>query len=310
VVGIGSPIANTTLHVLDDARNPVPVGTEGELWIGGAGVTRGYWQQHELTAERFIDNPFAPGRLYRTGDLVRLRADGTVDFLGRADHQVKIRGYRIELGEIETALDAQPGVTQSVVIAREETPGDVRLVAYVIGSAEGSALRAALAERMPAHLVPAHIVKLDRFPLTPNKKIDRKALPAPGVVRPAVIAAPVAANGGDTLARIATIWRGVLGLAEVKPGDNFFALGGHSLLAVQAHREIREALALPGLSITDVFRFPVLSALAGHIDSKLKPVTSAPQPAAAPLDTEAARGRQDAMSRRRAMRAERLSRLG
>ncbi|MCB1346821.1 MAG: non-ribosomal peptide synthetase, partial [Rhodobacteraceae bacterium] len=309
VVGIGTPIANTALHVLDEARRPVPIGAEGELWIGGAGVTRGYWQRADLTADRFVQ--IGGARLYRTGDLVRLRADGGIDFLGRADHQVKLRGYRIELGEIETALDAQPGVTQSVVIAREDQPGDVRLVAYVLGSADTAALKAALARTLPAHMVPAHVVRLDRFPLTPNKKIDRKALPAPMLVRPAVIEAPVAANGGDTMVRIAGIWRHVLGVAEVKPGDNFFQLGGHSLLAVQAHREIREALALPGLSITDVFRFPVLSALASHIDAKLKP--AGPKPVAeAPVEAEAeaARGRLDAMSRRRAMRAERLSKLG
>jgi len=305
VVGIGTPIANTTLHVLDEAMRPVPLGTEGELWIGGAGVTRGYWQRAELTDERFVT--VAGERLYRTGDLVRLRADGGVDFLGRADHQVKIRGYRIELGEIETALDAMHGVAQSVVVAREDTPGDVRLVAYVLGTADTSALRAELARQMPAHMVPAHVMRLDSFPLTPNKKIDRKALPAPGIVRPAVIEAPVAANGGDTQARIAAIWRHVLGLAEVKPGDNFFQLGGHSLLAVQAHREIRESLSLPGLSITDVFRFPVLSALAAHIDAKLKPVTGAPE---VRPEAEAGQGRLDAMSRRRAMRAERLSKLG
>ncbi|MCB1389359.1 MAG: LLM class flavin-dependent oxidoreductase [Rhodobacteraceae bacterium] len=307
VVGIGTPIANTTLHVLDGAMRPVPLGIEGELWIGGKGVTRGYWQREALTAERFVE--IGGERLYRTGDLVRLRADGGVDFLGRADHQVKIRGYRIELGEIETQLDALPGVTQSVVIAREDQPGDIRLVAYVLGHADTSALKSALAGVLPAHMVPSAVVRLDNFPLTPNKKIDRKALPAPGLVRPAVIAAPVAANGGDTQARIAAIWQRVLGVAEVKPADNFFQLGGHSLLAVQAHREIREALSLPGLSITDVFRFPVLSALAGHIDGKLKPVTATPEPEPA-SDSEAARGRLDAMSRRRAMRAERLSRLG
>ncbi|MCW1931252.1 MupA/Atu3671 family FMN-dependent luciferase-like monooxygenase [Pararhodobacter zhoushanensis] len=276
VVGIGTPIANTTLHVLDEAQRPVPLGAEGELWIGGAGVTRGYWQRAELTAERFVT--IGGERLYRTGDLVRLRADGAVDFLGRADHQVKIRGYRIELGEVETLLDAQSGVTQSVVIAREDVPGDVRLVGYVLGHADTGALKATLAAQLPAHMVPSQILRLDSFPLTPNKKIDRKALPAPGVVRPAVIAAPVAANAGDTQARIAAIWTHVLGVTEVKPGDNFFQLGGHSLLAVQAHREIREALALPGLSITDVFRFPVLSALATHIDAKLKPVSATPPP--------------------------------
>ena len=305
VVGIGTPIANTTLHVLDEALQPVPVGHEGELWIGGAGVTRGYWQREALTAERFVS--LEGERLYRTGDLVRLRADGGIDFLGRADHQVKIRGYRIELGEIESVLDGLPGVTQSVVIAREDQPGDVRLVAYVLGSADTGTLKSMLAARMPAHMVPAHVVRLDRFPMTPNKKIDRKALPAPGVVRPAVIAAPVAANGGDTLARIAAIWSRVLGVAEVKPADNFFQLGGHSLLAVQVHRELRDVLALPGLSITDVFRFPVLSALAAHIDQKLRPVGV--QNAAAPVQDESAPGRLDAMSRRRAMRAERLGKL-
>ena len=307
VVGIGTPIANTTLHVLDEALQPVPLGREGELWIGGAGVTRGYWQREALTAERFVT--VRGERLYRTGDLVRLRADGGVDFLGRADHQVKIRGYRIELGEIETRLDALPGVAQSVVLAREDQPGDVRLVAYVLGSADPGALKAALAGVLPAHLVPSAVVRLEAFPLTPNKKIDRRALPAPGLVRPATIAAPVAANAGDTQARIAAIWQRVLGVAEVRPGDNFFQLGGHSLLAVQAHREIREALALPGLSITDVFRFPVLSALAGHIDAKLKPAAATPNAEPA-VDAEAAHGRLDAMSKRRAMRAERLSRLG
>ncbi|MCA0205889.1 MAG: LLM class flavin-dependent oxidoreductase [Proteobacteria bacterium] len=308
VVGIGTPIANTTLHVLDQDQRPVPLGQEGELWIGGAGVTRGYWRREALTAERFVE--IGGERLYRTGDLVRLRADGGVDFLGRADHQVKIRGYRIELGEIETQLDALPGVTQSVVMAREDQPGDVRLVAYVLGHADPVGLKAQLAGVLPAHMVPSAVVRLESFPLTPNKKIDRKALPAPGLVRPAVIAAPVAANAGDTQARIAAIWQRVLGVAEVKPSDNFFQLGGHSLLAVQAHREIREGLSLPGLSITDVFRFPVLSALAGHIDGKLKPVAA---PAAAPepaVEAEAARGRLDAMSKRRAMRAERLSKLG
>lgn len=312
VVGIGTPIANTTLHVLDEDQRPVPLGQEGELWIGGAGVTRGYWRREALTAERFVE--IGGERLYRTGDLVRLRADGGVDFLGRADHQVKIRGYRIELGEIETQLDALPGVTQSVVMAREDQPGDVRLVAYVLGHADTAGLKAQLASVLPAHMVPSAVVRLDSFPLTPNKKIDRKALPAPqAVVRAAPVAAPVAANAGDTQARIAAIWQRVLGVAEVKPGDNFFQLGGHSLLAVQAHREIREALSLPGLSITDVFRFPVLSALAGHIDGKLKPVTTASgaAPVAEPaVEAEVARGRLDAMSKRRAMRAERLSKLG
>jgi len=306
IAGIGTPIANTTLHVLDDAMRPVPVGAAGELWIGGEGVTRGYWRRADLTAERFVENGGA--RLYRTGDLVRLRADGGIDFLGRADHQVKIRGYRIEPGEIETLLDAQPGINQAVVMAREDSPGDVRLVAYLTGpnAANTETLRRALAAELPAHMIPAHFVALSDFPLTPNKKVDRKALPAPGVIT-ASAPQPALPPGSETQARLAEIWRAVLGVETIRPGDSFFALGGHSLLAVHAHREIREKLALPGLSITDVFRFPVLSDLARHIDSKLKPVASAPTPQPS---EESARGRQDAMSRRRALRAERLSKIG
>lgn len=307
VAGIGTPIANTTLHVLDDAMRPVPIGAAGELWIGGEGVTRGYWQRPDLTAERFVDHNGA--RLYCTGDLVRLRTDGGVDFLGRADHQVKIRGYRIEPGEIETLLDAQPGIEQAVVMAREDTPGDARLVAYLTGpnAASTEALRNALAAELPAHMVPAHFVALPAFPLTPNKKVDRNALPAPGLAA-AAAPQPALATGSDTQDRLAEIWRAVLGVEGIRPGDSFFALGGHSLLAVHAHREIREKLALPGLSITDVFRFPVLSDLARHIDGKLKPVATTPTPQ--PAQESAARGRQDAMSRRRALRAERLSKIG
>lgn len=306
VVGIGSAIANTSLYVLDDMLNPVPVGATGELWIGGEGVARGYWQRDDLTTERFVPNPFASGRMYRTGDLVRWRADGGIDFLGRADHQVKIRGYRIELGEIESVIDALPGVTQSVVIPREDTPGDVRLVAYVIGTAQDSAMRAAVASELPAHMRPAHFVTMDSFPLTPNKKIDRKALPAPGMVTRTAAEVTVL-PGSDTQTRIMAIWRGILGVQDIKPSDHFFQLGGHSLLAVQAHREMREKLSLPSLSITDVFRFPVLSQLAAHIDARMKPA-AAPETV---QDTgETAQSRLDAMSKRRMMRAERLNRAG
>jgi hypothetical protein len=280
------------------------VGQAGELWIGGAGVTRGYWQRPELTAQRFVDRP-GLGRIYGTGDLVRMGADGTIDFLGRIDHQVKIRGHRIELGEIEAALDALPGITQSVVVARTDGAGNARLVAYVKGHAHGA--RAALLARLPEVMVPAEIVEIAEFPLTPNRKIDRNALPEPAslVAAPAPVA-PARASG--TAAQIAQVWAQVLGLAEIKPEDNFFALGGHSLLAVQAHRELRSALDLPGLSITDVFRFPVLSGLARHIDTRLRPVAEpAPEPV---VENTSSEGRIDAMARRRQMRAERLSRLG
>ncbi|MGB8814408.1 MAG: MupA/Atu3671 family FMN-dependent luciferase-like monooxygenase, partial [Paracoccaceae bacterium] len=295
VVNIGRPIANTQTYVLDAAKQPVPIGTPGELWIGGDGVTRGYWQRPDLTSERFHPNPFAPGRIYCTGDLVRWRADGKLDFLGRTDHQVKLRGYRIELGEIESTLEQQSGVKQAVVLAREDTPGDLRLVAYLFGNTVESTLRAALAETLPDHMIPAHFVTLDAFPLTPNRKVDRKALPAPKAA-----AAPQSYIAPDIgiEAQIAAIWARVLGVPKVGSRDNFFALGGHSLLAVQAHREIRETLGVPKLSITDIFRFPTLSALAAHIDDTPKPaVVAATQGLADRADARA-----DAMARRRALR--------
>jgi natural product biosynthesis luciferase-like monooxygenase protein len=306
VSNIGTPLANQQMYVLDEVGEPVPVGTAGELWIGGDGVTRGYWQRAELTAERFRPDPFVTAdracpwgaRMYGTGDLVRRRADGKLDFLGRADHQVKLRGYRIELGEIEAALEAQPGVRQAVVLAREDTPGDVRLVAYVTGGAAEAALRAGLGAVLPEHMVPANIVALEAFPLTPNRKVDRKALPAPGVR--GVAEAAFVAPASDVESRIAAIWARVLGVPKVGARDNFFALGGHSLLAVQAHREIREALGATKLSITDIFRFPTLSALAAHLDDGPKPVVQAAPVAG--LDTQAG-ARLDAMARRRAMRA-------
>lgn len=327
---LGQPIANTTLHVLDAQRRPVPLGTAGELWIGGAGVTRGYWNRPDLTAERFITETHENTRLYGTGDMVSLMPDGTLDFLGRGDGQVKIRGHRIELGEVEAALDAQPGVTGSVVLARQDQPGDLRLVAYVTGSADPSALADALAARLPAPMRPMRIIRLDRFPETPNRKIDRKALPAPEDLAQAVakpmpapsvaVALAAPASPGETQARIADVWKAVLGVAEVAPSDHFFHLGGHSLLAVQAHRDMRAALSLPGLSITDVFRFPVLADLAAHIDQRLRPqrpvaVPSAPPQASAAQSEPAglvadASGRLDAMARRRAMRAGQLGRTG
>ncbi|MCC5964554.1 MAG: LLM class flavin-dependent oxidoreductase [Natronohydrobacter sp.] len=315
-VGIGAPIANTTLHVVGDNLREQPVGAEGELLIGGDGVTRGYWDRPDLTAERFIDNPFGAGRLYRTGDLVRRNAAGGIDFLGRVDHQVKIRGHRIELGEIEAVLEAQPGITQAVVIAREDQPGDQRLVGYYRGSPTGD-LRAVLAQSLPAHMLPSVLVPVAEFPLTPNKKIDRKALPAPQVSRAPEAAPVVSESAGDTLGKLSQIWCDVLGLAQVGPSDNFFNLGGHSLLAVQAHREIRARLNLPGVSITDVFRFPVLGDLARHLEGKQRPIASAPVAKLAqarvaapePAQAEGATvGRMDAMARRRAMREQRMGR--
>jgi natural product biosynthesis luciferase-like monooxygenase protein len=289
--GIGTPIANTRTYVLDDAMRPCPVGVTGQLWIGGAGVARGYWQREDLTADRFRADPFVEGgRIYGTGDLARWRADGGIDFLGRVDHQVKLRGHRIELGEIEAALEAEDGVTQAVVIAREDTPGLTQLVAYVTGRDDEAGLRGALAASLPPHMIPARIVTVEAFPLTPNKKVDRNALPAPLVpVAKAEVSAvtrqssPTAESTepGDSLAAIAAIWSRTLGVEKISPKDSFFDLGGHSLLAVQAHRDIRAELGVKTLSITDIFRFPTLSALAARVDSlgAAKPKVAAPPPA-------------------------------
>ena len=309
ITGIGRPIANTQVYVLDDAMQPVPIGVPGELYIGGEGVARGYWQRPDLTAERFLDDPFKPGnRVYRTGDLARWRADGGLDFLGRADHQVKLRGHRIELGEIEARLDAVPGLGQSVVIAREDTPGNPQLVGYYTEAApvDPATIRAALAASLPAHMVPAHLVRMEAFPLTPNKKIDRKALPAPRprADMPANVT-PITAQAG-TAGRIAAIWTRILGVEGIGPQDHFFDLGGHSLLAVQAHREIRAELGAGKLSITDIFRFPVLSALAAEVDRLAGGETGTGRPPAQDAATpDRAASRAEAMSRRRAMRAAR-----
>ncbi|MDQ2066225.1 LLM class flavin-dependent oxidoreductase [Xinfangfangia sp. CPCC 101601] len=303
VTNIGLPLANQQLYVLDPQGAPVPSGAEGELWIGGEGVTRGYWQRPELTADRYRPNPFAEGRIYGTGDLVRRRADGKLDFLGRADHQVKLRGYRIELGEIEAVLEQQPGVTQAIVIAREDTPGDLRLVAYLTGHAADPALRQALKSALPEHMIPQHFVTLAAMPLTPNRKVDRKALPAPHAAR-APAAQGFEAPKSSVAEDLAAIWARVLGVAKVGAKDNFFALGGHSLLAVQAHREIRESLAGAKVSITDIFRFPVLEQLAAHIEGpKAAPITTVqPQVFAATPPQPQGETLADAMERRRAMR--------
>jgi hypothetical protein len=291
---VGTPIANTQVYVLDDAMQPLPIGAPGELWIGGEGVTKGYWQREEMTAERFVANPFGKGRLYRTGDLVAWRADGSIGFMGRADGQVKIRGHRIELGEIEARLAALPGVTQAVVIARQGQ-GGAQLVGYVTAAQpldEGAA-RKVLGETLPDIMLPSAIVTLDAMPLTPNKKIDRKALPAPQPQRRAA-PAEAAAPATGTQAQIAAIWSGILGVADIRGSDNFFALGGHSLLAVQAHRDIKAVLGDVALSITDIFRFPTLEGLSAHLEK-----AEAPTPAAA----SEAPAKTETMSKRRMMRA-------
>ncbi|MET4129018.1 MupA/Atu3671 family FMN-dependent luciferase-like monooxygenase [Roseovarius sp. MBR-6] len=304
IADIGTPIANTQVYVLDRDMQPVPVGQPGELWIGGAGVTRGYLGREDLTAERFRPDPFrAGGRIYGTGDLVRWRADGRIDFVGRADAQVKLRGHRIEPGEIEAAMEAVPGVEQAVVTLREDVPGDPRLVGYLRGTASPETVRNALAARLPAHMRPAHLVRLDAFPLTPNRKVDRKALPAPETRKTVSAARPETVTPANSIERaIAAIWARVLGVADIGPQDSFFDLGGHSLLAVQAHREIRAELGVERLGITDIFRCPKLGTLAARV-AELR--GEAPAPTPAPAANNRADARAEAMAKRRAMRAAR-----
>jgi len=273
-IPLGRPIANNQLYVLDAFRQPVPPGVAGELYIGGKGVVRGYWRRPELTAERFVPDPFSSdptARLYRTGDLVRWREDGTLEFLGRVDFQVKVRGYRIELGEIDAALSAHPAVREAVCIPREDHEGDKRLVAYIVWKQPTAdhtvELRDHLRGVLPEFMVPTNFVTLRDLPRTPNQKIDRKALPAPEAVRVAAVRTEVTeavAPAGELETVIAGIWREVLKLPEVGVADNFFDLGGHSLLAVQVHSRLKKALARD-LSITDLFRFPTIRGLAGFL---------------------------------------------
>ncbi|MCX7559225.1 LLM class flavin-dependent oxidoreductase [Sulfitobacter sp. F26204] len=296
---IGTPIANTQAFILDDRMRQQLVGVEGELWIGGDGVTQGYWQRPALSAERFLPNPFGAGRLYRTGDLATWDASGVLHFAGRADAQVKIRGHRIELGEIEARLAELPGVTQAVV-TMVEAFGSEHLVGYVTAASpiDPEKARAALSLVLPAIMVPSYYVTLDRMPLTPNKKIDRKALPLPQgrqTFACSSTGSPVASDS-STQGVIAGIWTGLLGVADIRAEDNFFGLGGHSLLAVQAHRDIKAALGLNTLSITDIFRFPTLGGLAGHIDKGQGVATSVEPSATAPSASAV-------ISKRRAMRA-------
>jgi amino acid adenylation domain-containing protein len=271
IVSIGRPIANTQIYILDNRMQPVPIGATGELYIGGDGLARGYLNRPELTAEKFIADPFnddPDARLYRTGDLARYLADGNIEFFGRIDHQVKVRGFRIELGEIEAVLEQHPLVEQVVVIAREDIPGDKRLVGYMLlanGVAPSiSELRSFLKESLPDYMVPSAFMFVETFPLTPNKKIDRRALPAPDAQRPELSESFVAPET-DLEQRIASIWQEVLNLERVGVDDNFFELGGHSLLIVQVHNRLQQEFD-KDISIADMFRYPTISSLAGYFE--------------------------------------------
>ncbi|HEU4558058.1 MAG TPA: amino acid adenylation domain-containing protein, partial [Longimicrobium sp.] len=268
-IPLGRPIGNTRVYLLDRAGQPVPVGVAGELHIGGVGVARGYQGRPALTAERFGPDPWGgmPGaRLYRTGDLGRWLSDGTIEFLGRNDFQVKIRGFRIEPGEIEARLLEHPGVREAVVLVREDTPGEKRLVAYVAGdeTAGAEVLRAHLGERLPAYMVPAAYVRLEQLPLTPNGKVDRKALPAPE--GDAFVTRGYEAPVGETEQALAEVWSELLRVARVGRRDHFFELGGHSLLAVRVISRVRQVLGAE-VAIADLFRSPVLADLSRAIES-------------------------------------------
>ncbi|CAK0534177.1 syringomycin synthetase [Burkholderia pseudomallei] len=294
---IGGPLANVRAYVLNERLSPAPVGVRGELYIGGAGVARGYLNRPELTRERFIDDPFvAGGRLYKTGDLARWRTDGSLEYLGRNDFQVKIRGFRIELGEIEAQLAKVTGGREVVVLARDSasevrdnaTPNaptpksssapEKRLVAYYTGDADVVALRAQAAQHLPSYMVPSAYVRLDAWPLTPNGKLDRRALPAPA--DDAYARAEYEAPQGAKEEALAAIWRELLHVERVSRHDNFFELGGHSLLAVQLVSRLRQALSVE-VALGTVFDAPVLSALAERLEAEntavLPPIPLAPR---------------------------------
>jgi amino acid adenylation domain-containing protein len=274
-VPIGRPVPNARLYLLDAHLRPVPLGAEGELCIAGVALARGYLGRPDLTAERFLPDPAGPeagGRMYRTGDLARWRPDGQLEFLGRIDHQVKIRGFRIELGEIEAALSAYPDVREAVVLAREDRPGDRRLVAYLLPEGDaalsGEDLRAFAARSLPEHMVPAFFETVAAWPLTPNGKVDRRALPAPGE-RQARRAGSFVAPRNLVEEVLAAIWAEVLGVDPVGVTDNFFQLGGDSILSITVLAKARER----GFSLSpqDFFRVPTLGDMARELLAAREP---------------------------------------
>jgi amino acid adenylation domain-containing protein len=286
-VPIGRPIANTQLYILDEARQPVPIGVPGELYIGGIGVARGYFNRPELTAEKFIVDPFSKrpdAHLFKTGDLARYRPDGAIEFLGRVDYQVKIRGFRIELGEIEAVLAQHPGIKEVVVTAREDAPGNKRLVAYIVPSLQVHTsgplsvhltpqeaglsveeLRLFLKDKLPYYMIPAAFLFLSSFPLTPNGKVDRKSLPAPDATRPELESIFVAPRT-PLEEQLVAIWSSVLGLDRVGIHDNFFDLGGASIQSLEIIAKAGEA-GIP-LALEMLFEFQTIAELATVIERK------------------------------------------
>ena len=265
-IPIGRAISNTELWVLDQYGQMAPVGVPGELYIGGDGIAREYLDRPDLTAEKFVPHPYSsePGaRLYRTGDLVRYLSDGNIDILTRMDQQVKLRGFRIELGEIEAVLQQHPGVRESVVVFREDAPGDKRLVAYVVTDSLAAELRIWLRERLPDYFVPSHFAVLDKLPLTPNGKVDRRALPAPDSTAQSPAETFIAPRTPEE-AKIAEIWSDVLDIKPIGIETNFFDLGGHSLLATRVVTRIRETFSL-NVPLRVMFDSPTIAGVAAHV---------------------------------------------
>ncbi|HEX2188927.1 MAG TPA: condensation domain-containing protein, partial [Longimicrobiaceae bacterium] len=262
---IGRPVEGARVYVLDAWGEPAPIGVPGELYVGGAGVARGYLERPALTAERFVPDAFGgePGaRTYRTGDRARWRADGELEYLGRLDEQVKVRGFRIELGEIEGALRRSEGVADCVVVAREDVPGEKRLVAYVVGDVEAGVLREHLRRDLPEYMVPAAVVPLERLPLTPSGKLDRRALPAPDF---ALAEGRYVAPRTPTEEVLAEIWAETLRLERVGVTESFFELGGHSLLATRVVSRVRQVFGVE-VPLRALFEGPTVAELAGRVE--------------------------------------------
>jgi len=285
-VTIGRPIDNTTVYIVDAGMRPVPIGATGELLVGGDGLARGYRGRPELTAERFLPVAAAGGaRLYRTGDLARYWSDGRIEFLGRSDSQVKIRGFRVELGEVEAAMNALPGVAESVVVARGDVSGTSMLVAYYIPATPGASgisqetLREGLGRTLPGYMIPSVFVALAEFPLTPNRKVDRRRLPAPALPDATDAEDPGAGISGHERRMIA-LWESVLGVRGVRLADRFLDVGGHSLLAVELLIGIEDTFGI-SLPIVAIMENPTAGELAAALATRGRSVAGGGPPATA-----------------------------
>ncbi|HWF19955.1 MAG TPA: non-ribosomal peptide synthetase, partial [Verrucomicrobiae bacterium] len=268
---IGRPMTNKQVYLLDALLQPVPVGVTGELYIGGAGVARGYLHRPELTAEKFIPDPFSQksgARLYKTGDLARYLPDGNIQFLGRIDHQVKVRGFRIELGEIESVLRRHPDIRETIVVARADQNGEKRLIAYVVADQQPTLtpreLKTHVASLLPEYMVPSAFVLMDALPLTPNGKVDRKALPEPESQSENCDSIPPSTPAEMAVAKL---WCEVLGVKQVGIHDNFFELGGHSLMATQLISRFSKFHKIQ-VKLRDIFNAPTVAEMSRWLERK------------------------------------------